>query len=328
MLFSDVAGQDDIKKYLKHSVAEDNISHGYIFEGPNSIGKLELALVFAQSILCDKFDNEPCNNCNACIKINSSNHPDIHILDFKDKTIKKESVDEIIESIYIRPYESKKKVYIVNNSQNMTLQAANTFLKTLEEPPKDTVIILLTTNSNLLIPTVVSRCQLIKFKNVSKNEIIKKLIDKYNINEQKAKIISDYSKGILNKAIRIVEGKNEILRERDEIIKIVNNVLNSSQDIIYEYENYFEEKKDNIDDVLEIIMIWMRDLSFTKEGLVKLVVNKDYLELLEEQSRKISLEDIANMVQYVQNVSLDVKNHVNYKLVIDKMLTEIQNCKI
>lgn len=324
MLYNKIVGQNEIKNYLIKSVNEKSLSHGYIFEGPKSIGKIELAKVFAQSIFCENFGVEPCNKCNACKKINTDNHPDLHIIDIEDESIKRELVDQIIESVYIKPYEADKKIYIINNSHNMTLQAANTFLKTLEEPPKDTVIILLSTNSELLLPTIVSRCQVIKFKRINKNEIKKLLINKYDINDQRAQLIAEYSKGILNKAIRIYEGKDDILSERDEIVKIIDELFKSSPDIIYEYENYFEKKKNNMDDTLELIMIWLRDIAFIIKDMDDLVINKDSLILLKKHSENTTLESITDMIQYIQNVSFDIKKHVNYKLVIDKMLLKLQ----
>lgn len=324
MLFNQIAGQEKIKSYLIKSINNNNISHGYIFEGPKSIGKFDLAYVFAQSILCENFKLEPCNKCNTCIKINGYNHPDLHIVDAKDESIKRETIDEIIESINKKPYESNKKVYIIKNSENMTPQAANTFLKTLEEPPGDTIIILLTLNSNLLLTTVVSRCQILKFRNINKEEIIKYLIEKYDVSNQKANIIADYSKGILNKAIRIIEEKDTIIIERNEIIEIIDKILSSNHEIIYKFEKYFEDKKGSIDSIIELIMIWMRDILLVKENLYELVINKDYIDTLERHSKNISFDVASDMIQYLQNASFDIKRHVNYKLVIDKILLRIK----
>ena len=324
MFFSDVIGQDETKKALINSIKNDNVSHCYIFEGPKNMGKYELALVFAQSLLCENFDTEPCNSCGDCEKINSMNHPDLHIINNEEKAIKREDIDNLIESIYKKPYEARRKVYIINDCEEMTQQAANTFLKTLEEPPKDSVMILLSSNINMLLPTIVSRCQVIKFKNINKNEVKRILIDKFSIDDEKASIIAYYSKGILNKAVNIANGKDDILKERSEIIELFDKIVKTDSGVIFEFENYFEEQKDNIDLIIEIMMMWIRDVSFARNNLDNLIINRDYLNLAKSHSRYMKENIADDLIQYLQYSSENVKNNVNYKLTIDKMLLKIQ----
>lgn len=324
MYYSDIVGQDETKKSLINSVNNDNVSHCYIFEGPKDMGKYDLSLVFAQSLFCKNFIAEPCNICGDCIKINSMNHPDLHIINADEKVIKREDIDSLIESIYKKPYESNKKIYIIKNSHDMTPQAANTFLKTLEEPPKDSVIILLTNNINLLLPTIVSRCQVIKFKDISQNEIKKILIDKYNVDEVKAFITAYYSKGILNKAVNIAIGKDDILEKRKEVIELFDNIIKSDSGIIFECENYFEEQKDNIDKILEIMMLWIRDIAFIKNNMENLIINKDFSKLAIKHGTSMQINDVDELIEFLQCVSDNIRNNVNYKLTIDRMLLKIQ----
>jgi len=281
-------------------------------------------LLFAQSLLCHNFVDEPCNECSSCIKINTMNHPDLHIISTTEKTIKREAIDEIIESINQKPYESDKKVYIINDSEDMTPQAANTFLKTLEEPVGNTVIIMLTENSNLLLPTISSRCQIIRFKKIDENTIINYVKEKYNLDNTMAKLIAYYSQGVLCKAEQIALSEHDILKRRTEIIKIYDKILKSDKNIIFEYEDYFEQCKDNIDEILEILMVWLRDIYFKKYNIDDLIINTDYIELLDSHSKLINTQNIDKLIKYLQGVSYDVKNSVNYKLIIDNMLMKLQ----
>lgn len=320
MLYSDVAGQEEIKLSLIKSINNNQVSHCYIFEGPKGMGKYQLALIFAQSLLCANFHNGPCNECNSCLKINSMNHPDMHIINDDEKNIKREEIDYLIDSVYKKPYESKKKVYIIKDAHSMTPQAANTLLKTLEEPPPDTIMILLTTNSNLLLPTIVSRCQEIKFKNISKETIISYL-EKYSNDAQKIELAANYSKGILNKAINILNESDDILHKREEVIEIFDKILNSDSEIIYRLENYFEEQKDNIDTIIEIMMIWIRDIMFVNDNMDNMVINKDYIKLLKLHGKKLGMN--SDLIEFMQNVSDNIKSNVNYKLAVDNMLLRI-----
>ncbi|MDF2678801.1 MAG: polymerase subunit delta [Bacillota bacterium] len=204
----------------------------------------------------------------------------------------------------------------------MTTQAANTFLKTLEEPPGDSVIILLTTNSNFLLPTIVSRCQTIKFRNVSKETIKEYLKENYNTNEEKSGLAAEYSKGILNKAVNIINENDGTLKQREEVIKLFDKIINSDSEIIYELESFFDENKDNIDAIIEIMMMWIRDCLFMKNKMDDLVINKDFKQLAVTHSQCIK-ED-SNIIELMQNTSDNIKSNVNYKLAIDNMLLKIQ----
>lgn len=321
MLYSQVAGQEEIKTSLIKSIKSNQISHCYIFEGPKGMGKYELALIFAQSLFCSDFHEEPCNSCQDCIKMNSMNHPDLHIVNQDEITIKREDVDDLVESVYKKPYESRRKIYIIRDAHKMTTQAANTFLKTLEEPPGDAVMILLTTNVNLLLPTIVSRCQTIKFRNISKKDIKEYLKEKFNAGEDKADLAAEYSRGILNKAVNIISGKDDVLEKRKEIINLFDKIIKLDSEIIYEAENYFEENKDDIDTIIEMMMLWIRDVVFAQNNMENLIINKDFTSLAFSHSKTMKDSDI---IEYLQATSDNIKSNVNYKLAIDNMLLKIQ----
>lgn len=322
MLYSQVAGQEEIKSSLIKSINNNQISHCYIFEGPKGMGKYDLALIFAQSLLCSDFHQEPCNICSNCVKMNSMNHPDLHIINQDEKAIKRENIDELIDLVYKKPYESNKKVFIIKDANDMTTQAANTLLKTLEEPPGDSVVILLTTNINLLLTTITSRCQIIKFRNISKETIKNFLKEHFNTEEEIADLAANYSKGILNKAVNIINLSDNILKEREEIIKLFDKIINTDSEIIYEVENYFEENKDNIDSIIEIIMLWIRDIIFVENDMENLVINKDFINLAKLHGESMKAD--SDIIEYLQFTSENIKSNVNYKLAIDNMLLKIQ----
>ncbi|NLJ58078.1 MAG: DNA polymerase III subunit delta' [Tissierellia bacterium] len=321
MLYSQVAGQEEIKESLIKSINNNKVSHCYIFEGPKGMGKYQLALIFAQSLLCLNFLHDPCNTCKSCVKFNSFNHPDLHIINEDEKNIKREEIDDLINSVYRKPYESKRKIYIIKAAESMTIQGANTFLKTLEEPPGDTVMLLLTTNSNLLLDTIVSRCQIIKFKNISKETIMQEL-EKYITDKQIIELAANYSNGILNKAINIVRGEDNILHQRQEIIKLFDKIINSHSEIIYELENYFDQQKDNIDTIIEIMMVWIRDIVFVNNNMDNLVINKDYLQLLKTHGK--NMKKNSDLIEFMQDISDNIRSNVNYKLAVSNMLLKIQ----
>lgn len=327
MSYDEILGQEKIKKHLMDITKSDSISHGYIFEGPKGTGKLKLASIFAQTILCLERDDYPCSTCSSCIKAQAGSQPDIHIMDYSENSIKRQDVDEIQEIVYVKPYESRKKVIILNDAHKMTVQASNTFLKTLEEPPEDTVIILITVNQSLIIPTLVSRCQTVKLDRISDSEVKRILVEEYEVDSQKAGLITGYSKGIVQRAVNILKEEVNILQLRGEIVDMVDNILKSGKSTVFEYEKYFDKHKDDIDDILEILMIWFRDLSFYKVGAMNQIINIDRMDLIEKQSGKTDKKRCSEIYEVFQNTYDDVKSNVNYKLAIDNMLFGIQEVK-
>lgn len=323
MLYSQVAGQEETKKTLINSIKNNKVSHCYIFEGPKGIGKLNLAITFGQSIFCEIFNSEPCNQCRSCIKINTKNHPDFHIFNQDNDNIKREDVDLFLESINKKPYESHTKFYIFNDAEKMTQAAANALLKTLEEPSKDTVIILLTTNANLILPTIRSRSVILKFKKISKKTIKEYLINNYSsIKEMDADLASSYSQGILSKAINIINKEDATINKREEVIKLFDKIINNDKEIIYEVENYFDENKDNIDYIIELMMVWINDIILLSNNLENLMINKDLKKYALSHSKKMKKEE--DIILYLQWVIEAIKSNANYKLSIDNMLLKIQ----
>ncbi|MFO7888687.1 MAG: DNA polymerase III subunit delta' [Eubacteriales bacterium] len=324
MQFDSVVGQDRVKDYLTNSIKKDNLTHGYIFEGPKNIGKLEVAKVFAQLILCQNSDEKPCEICSSCKKVNADSHPDIHILKLDENSIKRKDIDELQTSIYMKPYESKKKIYIIDDSHKMTLQAANTFLKTLEEPPEDTIIIMIAVNRDLLLDTIVSRCQIINFDMLGHKEVEKILIEEYKIEKEKAQLLAGYSKGNVYKALKIFKGEDKTLIYRDEIVDIVDKIFENGKSVVFDYEKYFKDRKDNIDEIFDILIVWFRDILFEKENISDMIVNSDKIEILKKHSRGKNSIRLAEIYDVIQKTYDDFNKNVNYNLIIDNMLLKIQ----
>ncbi len=189
-IFNNIIGNEKNKELLKHIIDTDNIAHSYMFVGKDSIGKSLFAKEFAKAILClDK--EKPCNKCKSCIEFNTYNNPDFNILEPEANSIKTDKIRELTKKVYEKPVISDRKVYIINDSNCMTKEAQNSLLKTLEEPPEYVTIILITSNENIFLPTIKSRCTKILFNRLTNEElkrVLQKEYDYYNISEMTFKI--------------------------------------------------------------------------------------------------------------------------------------------
>ena len=195
--FKDVAGHEEIIAHLQNAVKMNKVSHAYIFGGEHGSGKKLLASLFAMTLQCETQGIEPCMQCTSCKKALSKNHPDIiNITHEKPNSIGIVEIrQQLIDDVSIRPYESRYKVYIVNEAQKMTLQAQNALLKTIEEPPAYAIILLLADNPDSLLPTISSRCVILNLKPVSDNLVKTYLMERMHIPDYQAEV--DYN-GLIN----------------------------------------------------------------------------------------------------------------------------------
>lgn len=324
MNFNDIIGQDKIKDSLIKAFINNNVAHGYLFEGPKSIGKEKLARVFAKTLLCKEQGSFPCDKCSCCLKFDSGNHPDFYIDEPQGDSFKKEQIEDIQRSMRTLPYEGKRKVYIIKDAHKMTDQAQNSFLKTLEEPPSYINIILTTNNSYILLPTILSRCQILKFTPVEEGKIRDLLVSSYNKNEEEARFIASFSNGIVGKAINLSES-HEFKSLREEIISVIDNTLSCDAFKIFSISDFFKEKEGQIEEILDIILIWFRDLLLIKEiGNPKFIINKDKEDLLLKQCINLSSKGINDIIEAVNKAKVNIASKVNYQLALEVMLLKIQ----
>ncbi|MTI48812.1 DNA polymerase III subunit delta' [Sporosalibacterium faouarense] len=324
MDYSHVVGHENIIKRLQNSIKKGNVSHSYLFEGPKAIGKSKVAEVFAKTLLCKEKGVQPCNQCSSCLKFDSGNHPDVFIGSAEGESFKKGQVEDLQRSIKTLPYEGDKKIYILEDIDKMTQQAQNSFLKTLEEPPSYVTIIMTVINSYSLLPTIISRCQVLKFKPVESMKIESLLLNNLGKTQEEAQIITSFSNGIIGRAIILAESE-DFKAIREEVISVIDTTLKSNKYKIFSISEFFQNHKEMIEDILDMMMVWFRDILFIKElDNNQLIINKDKIETLSQHSLKIGREKIHEIIQALNNAKENIVSNVNYELAIEVMLLRIQ----
>lgn len=245
MNYNNILGNEEVKEYLNEQVKKNNIVHSYLFSGIEAIGKKMIAQEFAKDILCFENNSEFCK-CKSCVSLIEENHPDFALINKNSETIKIEQIRELTNKIIEKPIVSSKKVYIINDAEKMTKEAQNCLLKTLEEPPEFAILILITSNENLLLTTVKSRCMKINFHAISNEEMKKYCEENLGYNNIDLNRIKSFD-GSIGKAIKFKENEEEYKQIEDVIEKISQNniaTLLPKAKIIYnkekvnEYLNY------------------------------------------------------------------------------------------
>lgn len=324
--FKDVVGHKDILKYISSAVENNRVSHAYILNGERGSGKKRLANLFAMTLLCETGDNEPCGKCHSCKQAESGNHPDIiRVTHEKPNSISVDDIrTQVNNTVDIKPYQGPYKVYIIPQADMMTPQAQNAILKTIEEPPSYAVFLLLTENAETLLPTINSRCVMLKLRNIKDTLIKKYLMENLEIPDYKADMCTAFAQGNMGRAIMLANSDhfNEIREEAVQLLKHINEM--ELNEIVAAVKNISVYKLE-ITDYLDIIMIWYRDVLLykaTKE--IDKVVFKDQLQSIKEQARKSSYEGIELILESLEKAKARLKANVNFDLVMELLFLTIK----
>lgn len=324
--FSDIIGHNQIIEHLKNAIRMGKISHAYILNGENSSGKMMLAEAFAMALQCEAGGDEPCMECRSCHQAMEHNQPDIiYVTHDKPNII---SVDDIRHQlnndIVIKPYSSKYKIYIVDEAEKMNVQAQNALLKTIEEPPAYGVILLLTTNADSFLPTILSRCITLNLKSVQEDLIKSHLMRKYQIPDYQADVCAAFAQGNVGKAIQLASSDefNELKADAISLIKKIEDIdlyeMNQQIKTVSEYKN-------EINEFLDLITLWFRDVLYVKAtNDVSNLIFKDEVYDIKKQAAKKSYYGIESILKALEQTRVRLNANVNFELVIEMLLLTIK----
>ena len=291
MSFEQIIGNEEVKKYIRKNLEQNNILHSYLFLGTEGIGKLLFAKEFAKYILCLENKTESCN-CKSCICYEGNNHPDFSVINEEGETIKIEYIRALVEKVIEKPIVSNRKVYIINDADKMTDEAQNCLLKTLEEPPEFITIILISSNENALFNTIKSRCMKVKFNNIPNKDLYDYSINVIGYDNISENLLNTFE-GSIGKAIKLKENKEEYLN----------------------IDNLLEDMKK--EDIISIML--SANFLYTKERIF------EFLEYFNVSLYSKSKEDkrYLNCIKYVNDSIRNLNANGNLDMNIDSLLFNI-----
>lgn len=323
--FGDVIGQEQIVEHLKSAIKMQKISHAYILQGERSSGKEFIAKVFAAALQCEEQEGEPCGECRSCKQAASGNQPDIiKVTHEKPNTIGVEDIRKVTGDIAIKPYSSPRKIYIINEAEKMTVQAQNALLKTLEEPPAYAVILLLTTNVDTLLPTIQSRCVLLTMKPV-KDEAVKNFLMKdLMIPEYKADVCVAFARGNVGKA-KALASSEEFENIKSDAVTLLKYIRDMEINEIVLAIKKIAEYKFDINDYLDILSVWYRDvLLFKATNDVNHLIFKDEIQYIKRTADQSAYEGIEEILDALEKAKSRLKANVNFDLTMELLLLTIK----
>ena len=326
ILFKDIVGQEKVVDHMQQAVRSGKVSHSYILYGETGAGKKMLAYTFAAALQCEKKTGEPCMECDSCKKAAGKNHPDIITLTHnKDQVITVDEVrEQLVNDISIKPYSSPYKIYIVPDAELMNEQAQNAVLKTIEEPPEYAVILLLTNNIDILLPTIRSRCVRLDLKLVDDGIIKNYLMERMHIPDYQAELDASLAQGSVGRARRAASSEvfAEISRNAMHILTCVEEMeAHEVADVVKEIAG----NRQVIQDYLEIFQFWFRDiLMFKATREVDKLVFKNELNSIREQASERSYENLEKILDALERTKVRLQANVNVELTLELLFLTIR----
>lgn len=324
--FKDIIGQEQIKEHLQSAITMDKVSHAYILHGELGAGKEYIARIFAMTLQCEKGGTDPCGECRSCKQAESKNHPDIiWVSHEKPNSIGVEDIrSQINNDMEIKPYYGPRKIYIINEAQKMTPQAQNALLKTLEEPPAYGIIMLLTTNIDALLSTIVSRCVVLNMRPVKDRDIEEYLMKQLQIPDYKAKLCAAFARGNTGKAKHLAENEDfdRIKEEAVSLLKYINDM--EIAEIVTAIKRINEYKLD-VNSYMDILFVWFRDILLfkaTKEP--NDLIFKEEIQYIRKIADRSSYEGIETILNALDKTQQRIAANVNFDLAMELLFLTVK----
>ena len=322
LILKDILGHEQIKEHFLNAAATGKVSHAYILSGEEGMGKKTLADAFAMTLLCEEDGKEPCMQCHACKQVLSGNHPDlIYVTHEKPASMGVDDIrEQINDTIMVRPYSSQYKIYIVDEAEKMTVQAQNALLKTIEEPPAYAVIMLLTTNPDAFLPTILSRCVQLKLKPLKDSVVKEYLEEKLHVKDIQAEIYSAFARGNLGKAIHLAQSE-DFKMMYEEILTLLKEIKEMDISQLLDVIRKLKDNNTDIKECLNFMQMWYRDILMYKTTKdLNLLIFKDEFSAVKKAASLSSYEGLERILEAIDKARVGLDANVNMELVMELLL--------
>ncbi len=320
MTFNNILGHDRQIDILRRALAAGRLAHAYLFSGPDGVGKRLVALALVQTMFC--LDQTGCGRCAACRKLAHRNHPDLHFMEPDGSSIKIEQIRILQRELTFKPLEAPCKVALIDHTELLTSGAANALLKTLEEPPGATLLILLSAQPQRLLETIRSRCQPVHFARHPQARIQQVLEQKLGLSEKEAHVVASFSDGSFKKAF----GKDRTLyiERRRELLKTLTGLSSGSILPVLEFAEALASEKSDLPDILEIFQAFYRDvlLALNSQDENRLV-NLDLLEKIHRVAQRENNSTVLGKLEALAGARRHLERNVNPQLTMEVLLLKL-----
>ncbi|MCM3729331.1 DNA polymerase III subunit delta' [Neobacillus cucumis] len=318
--------QPTVLKMLKNSLLKNRVAHAYLFEGMRGTGKKEIALLLTKSLFCEQLVEgyKPCESCNNCLRINNGNHPDVHIVEPEGLSIKVEQIRNLQAEFSKKGVESQNKVYVISHADKMSVSASNSLLKFLEEPNPGTVAFLLTEQVQQLLPTILSRCQVLVFQPLAPQMMIKQLIEN-GVHPAKAPLLAQLTNN-LEEALKL--NVDEWFAQAQKIVVKLYEVLkkNSLEAMVTLQGDWFLhfKEKEQIQRGLDLLLLIFKDLLYIQLDRQEQLVFIEENERLRQYALQTSGRRLSDQMSAILDAKRKLQANMNPQLMMEQLVLKLQ----
>ena len=324
-------GHDKAVSIAKRGLAQRRLSHAYLIAGPRHVGKMTLAIDLAMALCCTE-EHRPCGACAQCSRVARGLHADVRVVGIDGGETESgrsrvligiDQVRQIQREASLTPFEGSHRVIIFDGAERLSEEAANSLLKFLEEPPDQVVLLLLTSDSGALPPTVVSRCQLLELRSVPAQVIARDLADRYGLDSARADEIARLSEGRPGWALRAAED-DEVLAGLSRTLDVIEDVVGGTLERRFAYAaglaSAFDRDRDSVREELEIWMAWWRSVLLVKEGVPEFVTHPSRLGSLEQVAASLTGAQAAHAIEAIDEAVRHLERNVSPRLALEDLM--------
>ncbi len=324
--FKEIIGHKRSIQILKNRIKLDKISHSYLFTGKEGTGKKLTAIAFSKAISCINLSKEqnPCNQCSACLKFEKGISADFNIIAPLDTVIKIEQIRELKKNIYLKPLENNKKIYLIDDADKMTIEASNSLLKILEEPPIFAVLILITAFPDAILPTIFSRCCPVPFKPLSIEDQREILLENSSLEKNQLDNFIRLSYGSPGKVLSLVNNQQKMATISQYIDSLVQIRPEELSDYMFTPEKIFPDIMNSFQDFVEMMILWFRDILLVKMGIDRnqLIFQKQ-ASTIQLYAQYYSRERIIIILEYLANIPEELEKHINQNILLENFFIRL-----
>jgi DNA polymerase-3 subunit delta' len=324
--FKFLLGHEKAKSLLLEAAANNKLGHAYLFRGPAGVGKKRAALTLAATLNCKNPEqHDACGHCSSCRKYGSGNHPDLLLVSPDGAAIKIGQVRELKHQLAFAPLEAKTRVIILEDVHTMRREAANSLLKTLEEPAPDNLLILTADQAGDILPTLLSRCQLIPFGPLDHSDMARLLMRENEIPESQALALAAAAEGSLGRA-RLLLGENLLLLRQELVEHLLIEQNNPAETIprVLRLSDKCAALKENIYEFLSLLRLWYRDLVLIAAGAPHAsAANKDLVSCLETAKERWSMAQLHERLRLLDRAERQLLRNCSRTLVLETLFFDL-----